>query len=101
MEYATREGPAGLEIALSGKLTMRDHDQFRTLVASIGDSGGGTCVLDLSRLDFIDSAGLGFFLLIQDTAKEKAKRVVLRQPKPPVRRLLEVACFHTLFPIEE
>ncbi|HYE49089.1 MAG TPA: STAS domain-containing protein [Azospirillaceae bacterium] len=101
MDYATREIPSGIEIALTGKLTMRDHDQFGGLVGRIGSAPGSLCVLDLAGLDFIDSAGLGMFLLVQDTARETRKRIVLRQPKPQVRRLLEVACFHTLFPIEE
>jgi HptB-dependent secretion and biofilm anti anti-sigma factor len=100
MELSERAVIDGTEIMMSGKFTLRDHDRFRSMVATIPEKTGSVVFLDISGLEFVDSAGLGLFLLSQETARACGKQVVLRHPKPHVRRLLEVACFHTLFTIE-
>lgn len=101
MDFASKSVASGIEIAVSGKLTARDNDSFRRLVSDIANASGHLCLLDLKELDFIDSAGLGMFLLAQDTARARGMRTAIRGAKPQVRRLLEVACFHTLFTLED
>lgn len=103
MDYVLEPTGSALEVRLSGKLTLRDHDSFRDLMADISDLTGfegDRIVFDMADLEFVDSAGLGMFLVAQDMARSRSLQVVLRSPQAPVRRLLEVACFHTLFTIE-
>jgi len=89
-----------MRVVLEGKLTMRDHEAFKRMLESIEGGPGRPLVLDLAGLDFVDSAGLGMFLLAQELMRSKGASVILSRPRPHVRRLLEVACFDTLFTIE-
>ncbi|HYE49090.1 MAG TPA: STAS domain-containing protein [Azospirillaceae bacterium] len=100
MDYSVRPLEGGLEIRLTGRMTLVDHDRFRAVVDSIEKMDGGRCVFDLSGLEFIDSSGLGMFLIARDVAQPKNIDIVLRHAQEAVRRILNIAKFDTLFTVE-
>jgi anti-anti-sigma factor len=51
----------------------------------------GALVADLSRLRFMDCAGIGMLVGVQLQARRRCLRFVLARPTPPVRRLLAAA----------
>jgi anti-anti-sigma factor len=72
---------------LSGELDMANADSF--LERTMGHlDGQPAAVLDLSALEFLDSSGIRAILRI---AKVRTDGVVLRNPQPNVRKVLEVA----------
>ena len=71
------------------------------MISEMEDSGSRRHVIDLSQVEFIDSAGLGMLLLARDEGKRKNLDVCLRRPRGQVKRMLEVARFDTMFTIEE
>lgn len=88
-------------ISMSGEFTFTDHVPFKQMVGEIFATKGKAVVLDLSKLDFIDSAGLGMLLLARDEAKKSDRELVLRHPCGQVKRMFGVTKFHTLFTVEE
>jgi len=88
-------------ISMSGEFTFTDHVPFKQMMDEMFAIKGNAVVLDLSKLDFIDSAGLGMLLLARDEAKKNHRELILRQPSGQVKRMFGVTKFHTLFTVEE
>lgn len=84
------------ELFLQGRLTFDGNAAFRTIIETLEKKSGRSAIVDLSGLDFIDSAGLGMLLLLQETC---GRGLSLRAPKGQVRRLLAAAHFQTIVPI--
>ncbi|HYC04729.1 MAG TPA: STAS domain-containing protein [Azospirillaceae bacterium] len=100
MDYSARPIDGGLEIKLSGRMTLVDHDRFRSVVDTLEGMEGGRCVFDLSGLEFVDSSGLGMFLIARDVAQNRGIDIVLRGARDGVQRILGIAKFDTLFTVE-
>lgn len=100
MDYAVQSTDQGLNISLTGRMTLIDHDKFRAVVDSIERLNGGICIFDLRGLEFIDSSGLGMFLIARDVAQPKGVDIQLHGAQDAVRRILQIAKFHTLFKID-
>jgi anti-anti-sigma factor len=57
-------------------------------------------VIDLAKVEFIDSAGLGMLLIARDEASKASRQLTLRGPQGQVKRMFAVTRFETLFAIE-
>lgn len=99
MDHVVRTLADKTQIALKGKLTFLDHNRFQH-IASLLDDDIKFCVLDLTDLDFIDSAGLGMLLLMRDKAFEKSANIALKGASGQVKKMIELGQFDTLFLIE-
>ena len=87
-------------VSMSGEFTFTDHAQFKTLVTRLFETKDAPVVIDLSKLEFIDSAGLGMLLLARDEAKKTNRALILRGPSGQVKRMFGVTKFDTLFDVE-
>jgi len=99
MEYTIRNQPGFTEILLSGRMTFADHEKFRHVISIFQEEEGHQMVFDLSGLDFVDSSGLGMFIIARDTAHKRKLKFVLRGARDDVKRLITVAKFHKMFDI--
>jgi len=87
-------------VSMSGEFTFTDHGQFKSMVTRLFETTGAPVVIDLSKLEFIDSAGLGMLLLARDEAKKTNRALILRGPSGQVKRMFGVTKFDTLFDVE-
>ena len=101
MQFSQETSPDGLKLMLSGSFTFKDHHSFRALLDLLKASAGHRHVLDLSRLEFLDSAALGMLLIAEDEVASASCALVLRRPPPQIARLFELAAMETLFTIEQ
>jgi len=53
--------------------------------------GDGDFVIDMSKVDFMDSSGLRVIIELHQRAEQASRRLVLRDPSQPVARLIEVS----------
>jgi HptB-dependent secretion and biofilm anti anti-sigma factor len=88
-------------ISVKGEFTFTDHGPFKEMVLQLLDTKAAAIVIDLSRLEFIDSAGLGMLLLARDEAKKNDRQLILKHPSGQVKRMFSVTKFDTLFTVEE
>ncbi|MFP5517470.1 MAG: STAS domain-containing protein [Alphaproteobacteria bacterium] len=91
MEFKTIRADAASEIWLSGRMEFTDHDRLVDIVTQLQDLGGSRVVLDLSELEFIDSAGLGMLLILQEEAESRNTKLIVRGAAGDVRRSIELA----------
>jgi anti-sigma B factor antagonist len=87
LDIAVREERGVVIAAITGEIDISSVAQFRARLAELADNGG-TLVVDLNRVAFIDSSGLGALVA---TARRIAEHggslyAVCSQPQP--RRLL-------------
>lgn len=86
--------------ALSGQLTFSDRERFRDMARRLVASARARLVIDVSSLEFIDSAGLGMLLLLREEIAAGQREIVLRNAQGQVKRMFEVSRFDTLFVVE-
>ena len=83
----TRTDPDGAPvIAVSGELDMSNAGKLDATVESLLAQQPGRLVFDLSGLRFMDSAGIAVLL----AAANRIDTIELRDPSPPVRRVVEL-----------
>jgi anti-sigma B factor antagonist len=73
-------------VTVSGELDMSNASSLEAAVASITAEGSERLIFDLSGLRFMDSAGIAVLV----AATSKVNVVVLREPSPVVRRVIEL-----------
>lgn len=100
MKYEIIDGDTGPCLALRDQLVFADRDAFDTLIDKLLARRAKLGWVDLSGLDYMDSAGLGMLLTLRDRAERAGMEVRLRNPKSEVRQLLDLACFESLFVVE-
>lgn len=100
MDYTTRNAAEGIEVLMTGRFTYADHQKFRDLIADFPSMRGKKLVLEMSKVDFVDSAAMGMLLLARETAVGSGVNTVIRNPTGKVRSLMQVAHFDKLFTIE-
>lgn len=61
---------------------------------------GSSLEIDLSKLDYVSSAGLRVFLAAAKAAKGKGGKLVLRSPKPSVLEVLQISGFDRILDIQ-
>ncbi|MGE5478088.1 MAG: anti-sigma factor antagonist [Bacteroidales bacterium] len=85
---------------LRGKLSFADNEAMRPVLHDMGQGSGRTIVLDLSGLDYVDSFGIGLFLVALDEVKKAGNRLLIRNPQGAVKRIFTLANLDTLLEIE-
>jgi len=99
MEYQITISENIFEAKLSEKITFSDLEGFREMVNHMVTSCSPSNIVDLSEVEFIDSAGLGMLLLVRDEISKISSRLTLKAPQGQVRRMFTVARFDQMFDI--
>jgi anti-sigma B factor antagonist len=83
---------------LVGELDLSTVDRLRTVV---GPACGTSreIMLDLSRLDFLDSTGVGTFVWLHRQATAAGGRLLLAAPRRPVREVLKISGVDRAIPV--
>jgi anti-anti-sigma factor len=87
-------------VSLSGELKFTDHAEFREMMNRLFRTQQESLVIELSKLTFVDSAGLGLLLIARDEAAKAKRSLTLRGPVGHVARMFTVSQFDKLFTIE-
>lgn len=82
-----RDGDAVLEV--EGEIDMSSAPALDAVMASL-DEQQPRLVVDLRKVGFIDSTGLCILLRAHRRLEEEGRRLVLADPSPAVRRLLDI-----------
>lgn len=99
MEYNISSEGNQREVNLKGRLTFSDHETFREITGSLQEPGPNKCIINLSKLDFIDSAGLGLLLLVSEMAKEENISISLTGAHDQVDKMLTITNFNEVISI--
>ncbi len=84
-------------VTLSGKFTFSDHTGFREILKKITESDVRQVILNMTTVDFVDSAALGMLLLARDEAQKHQKELVIHGATGQVKKTFDLAKFNALF----
>ena len=88
---ATLEERGGtLCVALSGELDISTAPRFEEALRRVEADGPAVALIDLSRLDFMDSTGLRLLVGADIRAREAGRRLVLIRGNDMVQRVLRL-----------
>lgn len=94
---ATRTADGGvLTIAIEERFDFSMHERFRR--AYEGVVRPTSCIVDLSRTEYMDSSALGMLVILRDHLGQGTP-ITLLNARPAVRQVLAVANFQQLFEI--
>tara|TARA_R110002167_G_scaffold301071_1_gene505335 strand:+ start:137 stop:439 length:303 start_codon:yes stop_codon:yes gene_type:complete len=88
------------EVSLNGRLVFSENGAFRELVEELGEHHGKSLVLDVTKLEFIDSAGLGMLLIAKEEAEKNQMSMTVRGAQGQVREMFDISCFDSIISIE-
>lgn len=77
-------------LKLGGDLDLNNSALLQRAIADAGVSPGGTLVLDIEKLDFLDSSGLRVLLGAAEDAHRQGRRFAVTQGSQQVQRLLDI-----------
>lgn len=101
MEFDSHPAGAGLTVTLKGRMEFTDHEHLRTLVRLMDNlPSASVYAIDAGGLDFIDSAGLGMLLILEEEAEQRGLKLVIRGIHGGVRRSIELARIDDIITIE-
>ncbi len=97
MEIIKRMQQGTYDVKLVGNFTFSDHTAFRGVLKEIDEKDVHHIVLNMEDLEFVDSAALGMLLLALDAVERNQKRLLICGATGQVKRMFDLARFHTLF----
>lgn len=94
--------PGRTTVKLSGELDIASAPDLRERLLAILSRGTLTqLILDLSKLQFIDSSGVAVLVNTDRRARLLGCTLILLAPQPPVSRVLQICGLDHYFPIFE
>ena len=88
-----------LVLGLEGRLDAVSSKMFEEKVLALVDGGERRIVIDLSRLDYVSSAGLRVFLVASKRLTPVGGKVVLCSVQEPVKQVFDIVGFYSIFSI--
>lgn len=86
-------------LAVEGVIKLGESAQFLAeTLERLLEEAAGHVLLDLERINYIDSTGIGELVGYLGRFGERQRRLVLVHPSERIRRLLQVAQLDDLFP---
>lgn len=101
MDYGIERKDMESVVRLRGRLTFNDHAKLRALIREMLENAESKQVLELSALEFVDSAGIGMLLIAREELDGVGKKLVLRAAQGQVKRVLTVAQLSKIVDIED
>ncbi len=90
-----------LLVELIGDLDVYSKENFSKFCDESLKDKNENLIIDLEKLDYIDSTGLGMFINIYKDQKEKEKSVKVINAKENIKKLFKITDISDLFKMEE
>ncbi len=101
MKYALKENNGAVGIQLTGELTVTDEEAFPGLAEEAMALDAEKYTIDVTKLEFLDSAGLGLMLVLKEICEDSGKTVTMKVANSPVLDVLSISEFQNLIPFED
>lgn len=88
-------------ITLSGRFDFDVHRDFKNAYMPLFNNAAVREIeIEMSKVDYLDSAALGMLMLLNERAKDASKSILLLNASSVVSKVLEVANFNRIFRIK-
>jgi anti-anti-sigma factor len=90
LQIDTREEGTVRVLALAGEFDLAGVEAFESELAKVESGDCEVVLVDLSRLDFMDSSGLRALVMADQRATKAGRRLAIVPGPPSVRRVFEI-----------
>jgi anti-sigma B factor antagonist len=98
LEITSRvEGDQTGLLTLAGELDVSNVAEAREAARKLLDDGSSRLVVDLARVTYMDSSGLGMLVGLLKRLKESGGAMAIAGPVPRVKRVFEITGLHQIF----
>ena len=101
MEYTKIVDGDVCKLRMQGKFTFSDHIEFRKILGVLAEGSVKSMEIDMSGVEFVDSAALGLLLLVRDETEKKSVQLTLLKPQGQVQKMFKISRFYELFRVVE
>ena len=88
-----------LSVYLEGQLSFMDAEEFKQVFSAMDKSTISDCIFDLSKLESIDSSGLGMLVKVNDISFNQGYSVSLKGAQDRVLKVLKLSKMENFFEI--
>jgi anti-anti-sigma factor len=101
MQITERVVPQGMILDLVGDLTYAHRGVFKTAVEKAKSAGCKHLIVNMEKVRFVDSAGLGLLVLVSQSLKLVQAQLSVLKPQLYVREIMSLANIPKMIPIYE
>lgn len=101
LEVLIDQRPSGVVVAPQGEIAYNEATPFRAAMKRVMDAKPSRVVIDLGRVDYMNTPGLAVMVEALQSARKGKTRLVLCSLNPKVRAILQIAKLNTVFEIAE
>lgn len=100
MKTTFREENGNFIVGLIGRLDTAASDKTAKELEVLNDCMGHNIIIDCEELDYISSSGLRIFLNIRKRAGAVGSKVIIKNVKEDIKKVLVMTGFNSIFNIE-
>jgi anti-sigma B factor antagonist len=90
--------PSGvLFLSVRGFLDAHTFEELEKTISELFEQGNHRLIVDLSKLDYISSAGAGVFIGAIGTAQENDGNIIIVKPSPNVKEVFDLLGLSQIF----
>ncbi|MCB1143313.1 MAG: STAS domain-containing protein [Leptospiraceae bacterium] len=97
MAFHHRESGNVTVIDLNGTLDIYTATDLKTLIDALSSNGKVNFIINMDKLSYIDSSGIGMLIKLMNQTKEKKGKFFLTKMKPPLEKVFKVAGLSSYF----
>lgn len=100
LEVTTQQEPDGVTIVeLKGVIDAYSYNKLENTLNNLIEQGAYKLIVDLSQINYMASHGVGLLIGMLGVVQKNSGNIVLLNPKPQVKEVLELLGLNHLFPI--
>lgn len=101
MEVRETRYDGSVVLSPSGRIDLTNAEAFRELLLQAVGTARSALILDLSRVDYISSAGLRSVMIASKSGKPNGVTLGIAEMQPVVREIFAISRFDLVFPCFE
>ncbi|MBC3797195.1 STAS domain-containing protein [Acetobacterium tundrae] len=77
-------------ISIKGEIDIYSIGKFRELIEKKIATQAPQIILDCTELSYMDSTGMGVLIELRNKAKEMGQKIIMMNPRPNIKKLLNI-----------
>ncbi len=90
MQHEIEKNENSIRVIIGGDITFSENSGFRRMLTSLAEHDFEVCEMDVSKVERIDSAGLGMFLIAKEQADSAGWKISVVGAQGHVQSMLKL-----------
>lgn len=90
MKHKINKSGGVYEIVIFEKINYSDYDDFLEATSFVNNDDAQTCIVNIADVDFLDSAALGMFLILNDKTQKNYVDLIIKGAKDKIKKMVKI-----------